>query len=109
MVLNAIRILNAAAGVALMVILFWRAHRWLQRFSEPAYLHIACGLLAVVAAMSALDKIGSGLTRYTFFNIVGVTLGWLFVLRTPVEKNFSWKERRGDPPDWDDLSRGPHH
>lgn len=61
-------------------------------------------MLAVAAGLNALDHIGDGVTRYTFFNISGIVLAAVFLIKTPPEKNYTWKERRGEPPDWGDLT-----
>lgn len=63
-------------------------------------------MLAIAAGLNALDHIGDGITRYTAFNIGGIILALVFIAKTPAEKNWTWKERRGDPPDWDQLSGG---
>ena len=104
-VLDVSRTLYAIACILLAVTLSYRAIRWLQRWHEPAWLHICAAVFAVCAAINGMTYLGHGITRFFIWNVSGAVFGWIFVLRTPPEKVYTWKERRGDPPDWDDFSR----
>ena len=104
-VLDAFRLLNVIGAISLAVILFYRSSRWIKRFREPAYLHLSAAVMCMVVAINAFTYLGHGLTRFFVWNVAGVLLGWLFVIKTPMEKNYSWKEQRGGPPDWNDLVR----
>lgn len=106
-VLDVIRVLYAVIGGALVGLLLLRASRYRGRTRETAWLHLMACFLLAGAVVTALTNIGRTFTLVMPFNVLGIGLGWLFVMKTPLEKVVTWKERRGDDPDWHRVISGP--
>ena len=101
------RVAYAIASIPLCVILLVRSGRYKLRTREPANLHLMAVFLQLGASLTMLLSLDDPFDPAFILRSLGLLFGWAFIIRTPMEKVVTWKERRGDPPDWDSRSSAP--